>query len=140
MVRQAAPPTGQAPPAEALLRDGTLVPLAATAAAAAERHLTQHPEEIDHHGPHTAAWCRHDLQWVLSWAVQAADGQPIEFAAQLDWLARILAARDYPIASLADALDELAAAAEPSLPGAAALLRDEATRVRRGAERSRPGR
>jgi hypothetical protein len=132
-VRQAAPPSGQLPPVEAQLRDGTTVPLAALAAEASERHLALHPEEIARHGPHTAAWCRHDLQWVLSWAVQDAEGRPVDVLEQLDWLARVLTARNYPAASLADALDELAAVAEPTLPAAADRLRLGAERVRRSA-------
>jgi hypothetical protein len=133
VVRQAAPPSGQLPPVEAHLRDGTTVSLAGLAAEASERHLARHPEEIARHGPYTADWCRHDLQWVLAWAVQDADGQPLDLLDQLDWLARILVARDYPAASLADALDELAAVVAPTLGGAAARLRLGAERVRQAA-------
>ena len=129
--RAVAPPSGQGPPDEVRLRDGTAIGVAGPAAIASDRHLARHPEELARYGPHTRAWCRHDLQWVLSWAVQEADGQPVELLAQIDWLARVLGARGYPLASLADALDELAGVAvESRLDGAAHRLRAGAERVR----------
>ena len=129
--RAVAPPSGQGPPDEVRLRDGTAVALAGAAATASDRHLERHPEELARYGPHTSAWCRHDLQWLLSWAVQDADGQLVDFPTQLDWLVRVLDARGYPLASLADALDELAGvAAESRLDGAAHRLRAGAERVR----------
>jgi len=132
-MREVAPPSGQQPPATVVLVDGTVVPLAGVAATASDRHLARHPEELARYGPHTRAWCRHDLQWVLSWAVHDADGQPVDFVAQLDWLVRVLDSRGYPLASLADALDELAAvAAGNGLAAAADRLRAGAERVRTG--------
>src|SRR6185369_17066423 len=70
-----APPTGQLPPAAARLGDGTELDLTAAAAAASDRHLAEHPELLERYGEHTRAWCVHDLQWLLLWAVQDADGQ-----------------------------------------------------------------
>jgi hypothetical protein len=128
-VRDVAPPSGQQPPAEVLLGGGTIVELRPVAAAASDRHLSDHPELVERYGPHTRAWCVHDLQWLLLWAAQDADGQGVDFAAQLDWLVRVLDARDYPLDSLADALDTLAAEAA-ALPGAGDLLRAGAARVR----------
>ena len=133
MVRQAAPPSGHMPPTEVRLRAGTTVAIAGLAAEATERHLARHPGEVARFGQYTAEWCRHDLQWVLSWAVQDADGQPVDLLEQLDWLARVLTARDYPAASLADALDELAAVSESALPAAGTLLRAGAERARQAA-------
>jgi hypothetical protein len=128
-MRDVAPPSGQQPPPEVLLGDGRTVELRPVAAAASDRHLADHPELIDRYGPHTRAWCVHDLQWLLLWAAQDADGQGVDFAAQLDWLVRVLGARDYPLDSLADALDTLAEEVA-ALPGTADRLRAGAARVR----------
>ncbi|HWT25569.1 MAG TPA: hypothetical protein VN213_18840, partial [Solirubrobacteraceae bacterium] len=117
-MRGLAPPTGQAPPADLVLRDGTTVDVAGLAATASDRHLARHPEEIERHGPYTRDWCRHDLQWVLSWAALDADRGAVDLLAQLDWLARVLSARGYPLASLAEALETLADVAEEELPAA----------------------
>jgi hypothetical protein len=128
-MRDVAPPSGQQPPPAAQLGDGRSVELQPIAAAASERHLADHPELVERYGEHTRAWCVHDLQWLLLWAVQDADGQGVDFTGQLDWLVRVLGARDYPLDSLADALDTLAETAT-GLPGAAGRLRDGAARVR----------
>jgi hypothetical protein len=128
--RAVAPPSGQQPPNAVALQDGRSLELYAPAAAASDRHLAEHPELVDRYGPHTRAWCVHDLQWLLLWAVQDADGQGVAFADQLDWLVRVLDARDYPLPSLADALDTLAGAAEAASPGAAERLRAGAATIR----------
>ena len=131
-MRTVAPPTGQQPPAQLALGDGAVVDLGPPASAAADRHLARHPEELERYGPHARAWCRHDLQWVLCWALQDADGQPVDLLAQVDWLARVLAARDYPLDPLADALDGLAEVVDAEWPAAAVRLREGAARVRPG--------
>ena len=128
-MRDVAPPSGQQPPPELWLQDGRAVELQPLAAAASDRHLADHPELVERYGPHTRALCVHDLQWLLLWAAQDADGQGVDFAAQLDWLVRVLAARDYPLDSLADALDTLAGEAA-ALPGAGEGPRAGAARVR----------
>jgi hypothetical protein len=129
-VKQLAPPSGQLPPQQVALRTGGGVELAAWAARAAGRHLNAHPEELERYGVHLADWCTHDLQWLGMWAVLDADGQPVDFPAQLDWLARVLAARDYPLSSLADALETLADETPQGLDDAAAALRAGAERLR----------
>jgi hypothetical protein len=128
-MRDVAPPSGQQPPPEANLQDGRAIELHGLAAAASDRHLADHPELIERYGPHTRAWCVHDLQWLLLWAIQDADGQGVDFAQQLDWLVRVLEARDYPLPSLADALDTLAAEVG-ALPGAGDRLRVGVAQVR----------
>jgi hypothetical protein len=125
-----APPTGQLPPRAVELADGRRLDLAAPAVAASDRHLAAHPEELERYGPHTRDWCVHDLQWLLLWAAQDADGQSVDFDAQLDWLARVLDARGYPLDGLADAVATLADEATAVAPGAAARLRAGAGRVR----------
>jgi hypothetical protein len=129
-VRELAPPSGELPPQQVRLRAGDVVALAPWAAAAGDRHLVAHPDELERYGAHARDWCVHDLQWLGLWAVMDADGQAVDFDAQLDWLARILAARDYPLGSLADALETLADEIPPGLDDAAAGLRAGARRVR----------
>jgi hypothetical protein len=129
-VRKLAPPTGQAPPQHVRLQTGDVIALAPWAASASDRHLAAHPEELDRYGPHARDWCEYDLQWLCMWAIMDADGQAVDFNEQLDWLARLLKARDYPLSSLADALDTLAQELAPALPGAALRLRAGAERVR----------
>ena len=112
------------------LASGEEVALPPFAEAASDRHLAAHPRSSSATAPHTRAWCVHDLQWLALWAVQDADGQGVDLAAQLDWLARVLDARGYPLVSLADALGTLADELRGTLPGAADLLDAGAARVR----------
>jgi len=129
-VREVAPPSGQLPPSTVRLRSGEEVALPPFAEAASDAHLAAHPDELERYGEHARAWCVHDLQWLALWAAQDADVQAVEFATQLEWLARLLDARDYPLASLADALGTLADELRGTLPGAADLLDMGAARVR----------
>ncbi len=130
-MREIAAPTGYRPPQHVTLRAGDVIAPGPWAASAADRHLAAHPEELERYGVHARDWCVHDLQWLCLWAIMDVDGQALEFDAQLDWLARLLAARGYPLGSLADALDSLA----EELPD---TLRDAAVRLRAGAQRVRP--
>jgi hypothetical protein len=124
------PPSGQMPPATVRLSAGGELRLGPVAEAASDRHLATHPEELDRYGPHARDWCVHDLQWLAGWAVQDAEGRGVDFAAQLDWLARVLDARGYPLASLADALGTLAGALRAVHAPAADLVAAGAARVR----------
>jgi hypothetical protein len=129
-VRKPAPATGDAPPPQVRLRAGETIALGPFAEAASDRHLAAHPAELERYGSGARDWCVNDLQWLLLWAIMDADGQALDFDSQLDWLARLLAARDYPMSSLADALDALAEAIAQTLPAAAGNLRAGARRVR----------
>ena len=129
-MRVVAPPSGQMPPEEVRRPDGSELTLRLIAERASDRHLETHADELARYGPHARDWCVHDLQWLLLWAVQDADGQGVDFDAQVRWLASVLGARDYPLASLADALLTLAGEVEDAAPGAAARLRDGAVLVR----------
>ena len=96
-------PSGAAPPEEA----GGLE-LRRLADAVVERYAVAFPDEDERYEPKVwRAWCRHDTQYLLEWAILDVEG-----AADLDrnvaWLARILANRDFPLDRLARTL-ELAA-------------------------------
>jgi hypothetical protein len=129
-MRDVAPPSGQLPPADVTRADGSTLALRPIAECASDRHLETHAEELERYGPHARDWCVHDLQWLLLWAVQDADGLGVEFGAQVQWLASVLDARGYPLASLADALETLAGEAEEAASGASGRLRDGAVLVR----------
>ena len=129
-MRETAPPSGQLPPQDVRLRDGSLIELVAPAIAASQRHLAAHPEERERYAPYAEDWCVHDLQWLLFWAILDADDQGVDLPAQVDWLARVLGSRGYPLASLADALETLADEAGSVFAGAAQRLRASAARVR----------
>jgi hypothetical protein len=129
-VRRPAPAPGEAPPSHVRLRGGGTIVLGPFAEAASDRHLAAHPAELDRYGSGARDWCVNDLRWLLLWAIMEADGQAIDFDSQLDWLARLLAARDYPMSSLAGALDVLADEIAQTLPAAAGKLREGARRVR----------
>jgi hypothetical protein len=96
--RRVAPPGGMAAPSQAHLDDGTPVDLEPLARRITERHLQRHPEDIARYGDEMArTWCTHDNQHLLGWAI--AD---VDLNGQLAWLARVLDARGYPVANLAD--------------------------------------
>lgn len=129
-MRELAPPSGHPPPHHVRLRAGDVIELAPWAVQASDRHLAAHPEELERYGRHARDWCAHDLQWLCLWAIMDADGQAVDFNAQLDWLARVLEARGYSLGSLAGALDTLAEELAPALPDAALSLQAGARRVR----------
>ena len=102
------PPGGMTPPARA---DGLdLVELAKEICA---RYRAEYPDEQERYGDAGMAWCRHDNQHILGWAVGARDGL-VDLERELGWLARVLAARDFPLDRLARDL-EIAADVAPAL-------------------------
>ncbi len=101
------------------------------------RYDAEFPDERERYGPAGQAWCVHDNQHILNWAVGADLGW-VDLHRELAWLARVLEARDFPLDRLARNL-ELAAAVvgdHAEGEGAAAL----ANRLTAGATfvRSRP--
>ncbi len=101
--RTVARPSGTPPPAEAPWAGGRLA-LQPLAEEVARRHLAAHPEDADRYGEGLAhEWAVHDMQHVLSWAFGEAAGF-VALEQQVGWLARVLDARGYPLANLADCL------------------------------------
>jgi hypothetical protein len=100
-------PSGAAPPEEA----GGLE-LRPLADAVVERYALEFPDEDERYEPKVwRAWCRHDTQYLLQWAVLDVE-LSADLQANVAWLARILAARDFPLDRLARTL-ELAADVSP---------------------------
>ena len=107
MTRRTAPPSGWPPPDVAVL-GGVEVALAPLAAEIADRYFARFPEDLGRYGADVArAWELHDTRHLLNWAIGATEAQ-VDLEEQVTWLARILAARDFPLEHLAANL-ELAA-------------------------------
>ena len=106
-------PGGARPPAEVYV-DGTAIPLAPVADLICSRYRVEYPDERARYGDAGEAWCRHDNQWLLSWAVNDVLGAT-DLGEQVQWLARVLHARDFPVDRLAR---DLEIAAEVVVSGA----------------------
>jgi hypothetical protein len=102
------PPSGYPPPASAELRDGETLDLRALAEEICGRYRAEFPDEGERYGDAGIAWCVHDNQHILNWAVTEATGYG-GFERQLEWLVDVLDARDFPLDRLARDL-EIAAA------------------------------
>jgi hypothetical protein len=102
-VRRIAPPTGAAPPEEAAGLD-----LRRLAERVTDRYGDEFPDEDERYDRAIwRAWCRHDTQYLLQWAVLDVEGTT-SLDRQVGWLAGVLEARGFPMDRLARTL-ELAA-------------------------------
>ncbi len=126
-MKRTAMPSGAPAPEEA---DG--LDLRRMAEVVTDRYALEFPDEDERYEPKVwRAWCRHDTQYLLHWAVLDARGTA-KIDDQVGWLARVLAARDFPLDRLGRTL-ELAAdvAAEEGRDDVAERLRG-ATALTRG--------
>jgi hypothetical protein len=126
------PPSGTPPPVTATLRDGTSLDLRALAHKICKRYRSEFPDERARYGDAGTAWCIHDNQHLLNWAVTESKGLG-GFTAQLEWLIVVLHARAFPLDRLARNLEIAAAVLNERgarLPGPAAILADGAHFVR----------
>ena len=119
-------PSGAAPPEEAGGLD-----LRAMAERVTDRYGEAFPDEDERYEPRVwRAWCRHDAQYLLQWAVLDTEGAT-SLDAQVGWLAGILDARGFPVDRLARTLELAADEADAvSRPDVAARLREAAGGVR----------
>ena len=92
-------PSGAPPPASAKI-GGAVTALVPLADVICERYQLEFPDELGRYGDAGAQWCRHDNQWLLSWAVGDVLGAT-DLCEQVSWLARVLHARDFPLERLA---------------------------------------
>ena len=100
MSRLRPPEGGTTPPAAETLSGGAVVELGPIARRVAERYFAEFPDDLERYGEAARAWCVHDTQYLLAWLIQDARlGAPI-FERQLNWLAKLLDARGYPLARL----------------------------------------
>jgi hypothetical protein len=126
------PPTGYPAPASAQLHNGPTLELRALAREICARYRAEYPDEEERYGDAGIAWCIHDNQHILNWAVVESNGYG-GFERQLAWLAGVLEARDFPLQRLArdldiaaDVLDELGT----PHPGPSEILAEAARFVR----------
>jgi hypothetical protein len=106
--------------------------LVALAAEVCDRYRAEYPDERERYGDAGMAWCRHDNQHLLNWAVADVHAGHVSLLDQVAWLARVLEARDFPLDRLARNL-EIDAEVVAERVGDAALadrLRDAAAFVR----------
>ena len=109
-----APPSGHLPPDTATLH-GEKLDLVALASAVTDRFFTEFPGDYERYGDVGVQWCRHDNQWIFLWAAYDLSGAT-DLIEQVRWLARVLAARDYPLDRLVRSLEIAADVAVASLP------------------------
>jgi len=126
MSGQPAPPTSRAPDSARL--HGEEIDLVAPAREVCRRYRLEFPDEQGRYGEAGVAWCVHDTQHILSWAVMAVE-YGLGMERQLEWLAGVLGSRDFPLERLARDLEIAAevvedAAVAEQLRGGAAFVRD----------------
>ena len=132
MSRPLAPPSGHPPPERARLDDGTELDLRHLAAEVCRRYRDAYPDEQGRYGEAGVAWCLHDNQHLLNWAVLELRGFG-DMRGDVSWLAGVLEARAFPLDRLAHDLDLAADVLEahaPAPPELAAALRRAARHVR----------
>lgn len=121
-----APPSGQPPPRQVALADGTEVDLEAVATEVCARYAAEYPDEHERYGDAGRDWCVHDNQHLVNWAVLDTR-EYVSLEDQVSWLAKVLEAREFPLDRLARDLDIAAAVVGERVPGggpvAAALTR-----------------
>jgi len=121
------PPSGQPPPATAQPRDGEALDLRSLAVEICRRYSLEFPDERQRYGAAGTAWCIHDNQHILNWAVADWNGFG-GLHSQLEWLAGVLDARDFPLSRLERNLEIAADVVKPAHLGLAKTLA-EASRL-----------
>ena len=99
-----APPTGTAAPVDVAAPDGSRVDVQELAVEVCRRYREEFPDEQQRYGEAGVAWCVHDNQYLLHWALLDAQGWT-SLGEQVGWLARVLHARDFPLDRLARDLE-----------------------------------
>lgn len=102
--RQLYPPSGHPPPAETALGPETALSLLPLAKEICRRYREEFPDEQARYGDAGNAWCVHDNQHLLNWGALEVQGYTA-MNPQVDWLAGVLEARDFPLHRLARNLD-----------------------------------
>ncbi len=122
------PPSGANPPVRAQTAAGVPIELLPLAQDICRRYRAEFPDEEDRYGPAGQAWCVHDNQYLLAWAIQDARDGTVELGEQAAWLADILDSRGFPVARLARNL-KIAAAVVVEGIGERSFADDVASRL-----------
>ena len=126
MTRALRPPQGGTPPpTHADLADGSSVELRPLAEEVCRRYHLEFADDAGRYGEAGNAWCIHDNQHILNWALLSIIVDDDILVANVTWLAGVLGARSFPLSRLVRNL-ELAADVllerEPTAGDAAAAL------------------
>jgi hypothetical protein len=109
------PPSGASPPADVQTAGGATVDLVPIAREICGRYHAEFPDENERYGPAGEAWCLHDNQYLLAWAIQDARDGSVDLIEQALWLRDILHSRGFPIDRLARNLEIAAAVASQAI-------------------------
>ena len=130
-----AAPRGTAAPMQATAPDGTTLDLRDLAREVCRRYREEFPDEDRRYGDAGQAWCVHDNQYLLHWALLDERGTT-SLDDQVAWLARVLHARAFPLDRLARDLelcaDVVGETGRPWAAGVAARLRAATAAARLG--------
>jgi hypothetical protein len=109
------PPSGWPPPVCSCAPDGREIDVVRVARRACLAFVAEFPEYATRYGSAAVPWCLHDNQHILNWAALSLQGS-VEFEHELAWLARVLEAREFPLAWLARGVEILAGAFREEYP------------------------
>jgi hypothetical protein len=98
------PSGGDAAPESAVLADGHTLDLVVLATEVCRRYREEFADEAQRYGDAGNAWCVHDNQHLLNWAVEAVNDDS-DMKNEVAWLASVLESRGFPIERLARNLD-----------------------------------
>ncbi|HEX8082594.1 MAG TPA: hypothetical protein VF557_20465 [Jatrophihabitans sp.] len=128
------PSGGDAAPLSAVLADGQPLDLVVLATEICRRYREEFPDEEQRYAAAGNAWCVHDNQHLLSWAVEAVNDES-DMRDDVAWLASVLESRGFPVERLARNLDLAGDLAGERIAGqgsdrVSGVLRDAAEFVR----------
>ena len=134
------PPSGMPPPTQAILAGGSgPIDLVALASEICARYRAEFPDEHERYGDAGLAWCVHDNQHILGWAVGQRNGY-VDLRRELGWLAGVLEARAFPLDRLARDLEIASAVAGERLADPESAIADDlAAGARYVRSRATPG-
>jgi hypothetical protein len=115
--------------------DGGAIDVRELAQDVCRRYRAEYPDEEHRYGPAGEAWCVHDNQHILQWALMDPRGLVV-LREQVAWLAEVLDGRDFPLDRLRRDLqlcaDVIQDTREPWAPDIARRLRAATSAVRTG--------
>jgi len=94
------PPGGASAPLEMRTPAGTVIELLPIAHEICRRYHEEFADEHERYGPAGQAWCLHDNQYLLAWAIQNERDGTVDLIEQTLWLADVLASRNFPLERL----------------------------------------
>jgi hypothetical protein len=114
------PPGGYPPPEEAQTAAGETLQLRALAEEICRRYRAEFADEQERYGDSGIAWCVHDNQHILNWVALESRGF-MDLDERLAWLARVLEAREFPLARLGRNLELAGDVLRDEVPGSQLL-------------------